>query len=230
MATTSTSPRGTVAALWRYPGQVDARRGARLGRGHRARTPGRPGLCPGRRRDRQGRQRQEPPQVDEPARFRAAGSSSRPRRPGRCPPARITTPDGATIDTDDPGFDERFSATRSAGRCGWPRRPAMPSRIEGYWPDYDWLESPRRGLRGQAAARHVLRCGRRPPPDDHDPRHAPRAPDRRADSSSRASGRTSSSRSPDGSEGFPENDWAGHTIRIGDEVRLAISAPCRAAS
>ena len=57
------------------------------------------------------------------------------------PPARVTTPDGATIDTADPGFDDRLSAL-----VGRPVRLASSAgdapRIEGYWPDFEFVESP----------------------------------------------------------------------------------------
>ena len=30
----------------------------------------------------------------------------------------------------------------------------------------------------------------------------------------------------DGASGFPENEWTGRTLRIGDTVQLAIAGPC----
>src|SRR3954454_1315758 len=72
--------------------------------------------------------------------FRATLVES-PSHPSPMPTARLTLPDGATVDTDDPGFDERLSAM-----VGRPVRlassPPDTPRIEGYWPDYEWLESP----------------------------------------------------------------------------------------
>jgi hypothetical protein len=32
--------------------------------------------------------------------------------------------------------------------------------------------------------------------------------------------------SPPGEKGFVENAWIGHTLAIGDEVRLSITGPC----
>ena len=140
------------------------------------------------------------------------------------PPARVTTPDGASIDTADPGFDERLSAL-----VGRPVRLSSSAgdapRIEGYWPDFEFVESPDAffevklppGTFFDVAVVHLLTTttletlrSLRPESRFELPRFRPNivvALD-------------------DGAGGFPENDWAGHTVRIGDEVRLAISGPC----
>src|SRR5262249_27397635 len=31
---------------------------------------------------------------------------------------------------------------------------------------------------------------------------------------------------PEETEGFPENEWVGHTLKLGDEVRIQVMEPC----
>src|SRR5579884_3824032 len=108
MATSHLASRGSVAALWRYP--VKSMRGEELdssevtergllgdrayalvdvetGKVVSAKNP-----------------RKWPNMLD----FRGAFVEP-PSRSGPMPSARITTPDGAAVRTDDPGFDERLS-------------------------------------------------------------------------------------------------------------------------
>ena len=140
------------------------------------------------------------------------------------PPARITTPDGATIDTDDPGVAERLSElvgrpvrlTTSAGDA---------PRIEGYWPDYEWLEARDKvfevklppGTFFDAAVVHLLTTATLDALRSASPQSRFELPRFRPNIVVAL---------PDGAEGFPENDWAGRTVSIGDEVQLAISEPC----
>ncbi len=215
--------RGTVAALWRYP--VKSMRGEELdsaevtergllgdrayalvdvetGKVVSAKNPRKWGNM-----------------LDFQSRFMEP-----PRRSDAMPPARITTPDGAAVNTDATGFDERLS-----GLVG--RRVRLASsagdapRIEGYWPDYEWLESRDQvfevklppGTFFDAAVVHLLTTATleslqalAPGSRFEIPRFRPNivvALD-------------------DVAPGFPENDWAGRTVRIGGEVRLAISEPC----
>ncbi len=223
MATSHMASRGSVAALWRYP--VKSMRGEELdssevtergllgdrayalvdvetGKVVSAKNP-----------------RKWPNMLD----FRGAFVEP-PSRSGPMPSARITTPDGAAVRTDDPGFDERLS-----GLVGRQVRLASSAgdapRIEGYWPDYDWLERPDTvfevtlppGTFFDAAVVHLLTTttleslqALRPGTRFEVPRFRPNIVVALAD----------------GAEGFPEDNWAGRTVRIGDEVRLAISEPC----
>jgi uncharacterized protein YcbX len=155
--------------------------------------------------------------------FRGAFVAS-PAHPGPMPPARITTPDGATINTDDPGFDERLSQfvgrrVRLASSAG------DAPRIEGYWPDYDWLESPDAvfevklppGTFFDTAVVHLLTTSTLESLHALAPHSRFEIPRVRPNIVVTLS---------DGATGFPEDDWAGRTVRIGDEVRLAISEPC----
>jgi uncharacterized protein len=222
MTTTNTSPRGTIAALWRYP--VKSMRGEELdstevtergllgdrayalvdvetGKVVSAKNP-----------------RKWPNLLDFASRF-----IEPPQRPDAMPSARITTLDGASIDTDDPRFDGRVS-----DMVGRPVRLASSAgdapRIEGYWPDYEWLESRDAvfevklppGTFFDGAVVHLVTTtldslrSLRPGSRFEVPRFRPNIVVALAN----------------GSDGFPENDWAGRTVRLGDEVRLAISQPC----
>lgn len=147
-----------------------------------------------------------------------------PRSPSAMPAVRVTAPDGGTVATDDPGFDERVSAL--VGRAVRLSSSAGDSpRIEGYWPDFDFVESPDAffevklppGTFFDGAVVHLLTTttletlrAARPDSRFELPRFRPNIV----------------VELEDGGSGFPENDWAGHTLRIGDEVRLAISEPC----
>ncbi len=223
METTSTSPRGTIAALWRYPvksmhgeelDSADVTERGLLGDRAYALVDVETGKVVSAKNPRKWSNL-----LDFASRF-----VEPPHRPESMPAARITTPDGATIDTDDPSFDGRFSEllgrpvrlTASAGDA---------PRIEGYWPDYDWLEARDKtfevklppGTFFDVAVVHLLTTttldslrASRPQSRFELPRFRPNIVVALSD----------------GSEGFPENDWAGHTIRLGNEVRLAISQPC----
>jgi uncharacterized protein YcbX len=223
MATTGTSPQGTIAALWRYP--VKSMRGEDLvaaevtdrgllgdrayalvdvetGKVVSAKNP-----------------RRWPNLLDFTSRF-----VEPPRRADAMPPARVTTLDGAVIDTDDPTFDGQL--TGLVGRSVRLSSSAGDApRIEGYWPDYDWLESPDKTFEVKlppdtffdAAVVHLLTTATlatlrslRPESRFEIPRFRPNIV----------------VALPEGAAGFPENDWAGRTLRLGDEVRLAIAEPC----
>jgi uncharacterized protein YcbX len=223
MTTTGTNLQGTIAALWRYP--VKSMRGEELGSSEVTDR----GLLGDRAYALVDVETGKVVSAKNPRKWpNLLEFTSRfvepPRRPDAMPPARITSPDGATIDTDAPGFDGRLSdlvgrpvrLSASAGEA--------PS-IEGYWPDYDWLEARDKtfevklppGTFFDAAVVHLLT--------------------RTTLASLRASRPDSRFELPrfrpnivvalsDGLEGFPENEWAGRTLRLGDEVRLAISEPC----
>jgi uncharacterized protein YcbX len=223
MATTSTAPRGSIAALWRYP--VKSMRGEELdstevtergllgdrayalvdvetGKVVSAKNPRKWGNM-----------------LDFRSRF-----VEPPQLPASMPPARITTPEGATITTDDPGFDDRLS-----GLVGRPVRLASSAgdapQIEGYWPDYDFLETPDAvfevklppGTFFDAAVVHVLTTATLESLRSLNPQSRFEVPRFRPNIVVAL---------PDATESFPEDDWAGRTVRIGDEVRLSISEPC----
>src|SRR5262249_36881665 len=109
MATNSTSPRGAVAALWRYP--VKSMRGEELDSSEVTD----PGLLGARAYALVDFETGKVVSAKNPRKwpnmleFRSAFVEP-PHSPGAMPPARITTPDGATIETGDSNFDARISA------------------------------------------------------------------------------------------------------------------------
>jgi uncharacterized protein YcbX len=223
MATNTMTPQGSVAALWRYP--VKSMRGEELD----ATEVTDRGLLGDRAYALVDVETGKVVSAKNPRKwtnlldFRSAFVEL-PRSTGSMPPARVTAPDGATIDTGDPSFDDRLSAlvgrsVRLAASAG------DAPRIEGYWPDYEWLESPDAvfevklppGTFFDAAVVHLLTTttletlrSQRPQSRFELPRFRPNIV----------------VELDNGAGGFPENDWAGRTLRIGDEVRLAISDPC----
>lgn len=147
-----------------------------------------------------------------------------PRDPGALPPARITFPDGTTSTTADPDIHRLVSA-----HVGRPVHlaaavPAAP-RIEGYWPDYDWLEAPDKvfevelppGTFFDAATIHLLttatlkRLGTFAPQSRFDVRRfRPNIVIKVSDTAG----------------GFVEAAWVGRTLSLGSEVRLRVTGPC----
>jgi uncharacterized protein YcbX len=223
MATNTTASRGSVAALWRYP--VKSMRGEEL---DAAEVTDR-GLLGDRAYALVDVETGKVVSAKNPRKWTnlldfSSAFVEPPRAPGSIPPARVTTPDGTTVVTDDPGFDGHLSAL-----VGRPVRLSSSAgeapRIEGYWPDFEFVESPDAffevklppGTFFDGAVVHVLTTATletlrsiRPESRFELPRFRPNIVVELAD----------------GAEGFPENDWAGQTLRIGDEVRLAISGPC----
>ncbi len=136
--------------------------------------------------------------------------------------AQVTLLDGGSIHTDDPDFDAQISA-----RLGRAVRLASSAgdapRIEGYWPDFDFVESPDSvfevklppGTFFDAAVVHLVTTATL-----------------RKFQASRPESRFDLARFRPNivveweGDGFPEDGWAGRTIRIGDEVCLSIDEPC----
>jgi uncharacterized protein len=155
--------------------------------------------------------------------FRAAFVDS-PQPPESIPAARITFPDGTTATTDHATVEERLSA-----KLGRPVRlassvPDAP-RIEGYWPDYEWLSSPDQvfevklppGTFFDSAVVHIVTTA---------------TLDRLHSLSPQSRFEVARFRpniviqETEGNEGFVENGWIGRTLAIGSEVRLEIANPC----
>ncbi len=140
------------------------------------------------------------------------------------PAARITLPDGSSVRTDDPGVEGRLSAI--LGRAvRLASSPPPASRIEGYWPDYDWLEARDKvfdvdlptGTFFDGSLLHFIttatleRLGSLSPQSQFDVRRF--RPNFIIDV-------------PEKATGFVEDGWVGQTIAIGDEVRLMVTHPC----
>ena len=223
MASNGANPRGSIVALWRYPvksmlgEELDAtlvsERGLRGDRAY-ALVDVETGKVVSAKNPRKWGNLFE---------FRAELLGP-PSDDGPIPPARITLPDAATVQTDEPGVDERLSAV-----VGRPVRLASSAgdapRIEGYWPDYDWLESPDAvfevklppGTFFDCAVVHLVTTATLD-------RLRSVSPQSRFDVVRFRPNFVIQTDS--GTEGFVEDAWVGRTLMIGDHVRLHIAEPC----
>lgn len=154
--------------------------------------------------------------------FRAAFVEP-PRGSERTPPVRITLPDGTTVTSEQGDIDTIVSSVFGREVTLQRVAPEMPS-LEEYWPDIEGLahreavtdESMPRGAFFDSAVVHVLTTA---------------TVDRLRDLYPQ--GRFEIRRfrpniviePPVGTSGFVENDWIGHTLAIGDEVRVSITGP-----
>jgi len=147
-----------------------------------------------------------------------------PQTSGSMPAARITFPDGKCSSSADVDVGERLSA-----QIGRPVRlassvPATP-RIEGYWPDYEWLPSRDEvfevnlppGTFFDCALVHLVTTATLDQLQALSPQSRFEVPRFRPNIVIQLT---------EGVGGFVENDWVGRTLAIGDEVRLHISRPC----
>jgi uncharacterized protein YcbX len=140
------------------------------------------------------------------------------------PPARIALPDGTTIRTDDPGVEDRLSAL--VGRTvHLASAPPPAARIEGYWPDFDFIESPDKyfhfeppaGTFFDGSLLHFITTATLERLSTVSPQSAFDVRRFRPNLVIEV---------PDKSAGFVEDGWVGRTIAIGEEVRLMITHPC----
>jgi uncharacterized protein YcbX len=166
-----------------------------------------------------------------------AAFSGNPRWDEALPAVRITLPDGTAVSSEEPDIDAALS--RALGR---PVRmqAAEPSqedvakstspnpwtaRAEEYWPDMEGLDfrdtvtdfDLPQGTFFDIAVLHLLttatldRLGELYPAGQMTTRRF--RPNIVIDTA-------------DGAAGFVENDWVGRTLRLGEQVQLAISEPC----
>ena len=140
------------------------------------------------------------------------------------PPVLIMTPEGDEVSSADPSADE--SLRGSLGRDVEIRMVdgAGSASSEEYWPDLAGLDHRDTvtdfdlpaGTFFDSAGVHVLttatlaRMSQLHPAGEMDPRRF--RPNVVVDSGEHV--------------GFVENDWVGRTLRLGDEVRLAVTEPC----
>jgi uncharacterized protein YcbX len=138
------------------------------------------------------------------------------------PPVRITLPDGATLSTSDDEIEARLSA--AVGRSvRLARSPFAGATGEGYVLDVDWL--PQRdqvfeipippGTFFDCALVHLVTTATLD-------RLRAQAPSSRFEV--RRFRPNLVIQTPEGSHGFTENDWIGHTLELGG-VRLRIDRP-----
>jgi uncharacterized protein YcbX len=155
--------------------------------------------------------------------FRAAYITP-PKRSGPRAPVRVTFPDGTVAATDDPEI-ERLLSEQIGKPVQLAAAPPELSHIEGYWPDYDWLETPdavfemplTAGTFFDAAPVHLVTTATLA-------QLASLAPHTQFDIRRFRPNFVVEVSKPAG--GFVENDWVGRTLRIGSEVRLGITGPC----
>jgi len=155
--------------------------------------------------------------------FRAALAES-PRGGEKIPPARITLPDGTTITSEQGDLNQILSNVLGREVTLATTAPNTPS-LEEYWPDMDGLahretvtdESMPAGTFFDLAVVHVLTTGTIDRLRELYPQG--RFEVRRF--------RPNIVVAPaSGEKNFVENAWIGHTLAIGDEVRLSITGPC----
>jgi hypothetical protein len=168
--------------------------------------------------------------------FRAA-LAKMPRAGTNLPPVHITLPDGTMVDSDQPGLNRILSqalarevtlgAIEPAGQQFVdPASPAFrPRKIEGYWPDIEGLEyrdtikdyGLPEGTFFDAASVHLLTTATLdrlrmlyPQGRFEARRFRPNMVVQTANTG----------------EDFVENAWVGHTLAIGDSIRLSITRLC----
>jgi len=155
--------------------------------------------------------------------FRAALAES-PRGGEKIPPARITLPDGTTVTSEQGDLNQILSNVLGREVTLAATAPNTPS-LEEYWPDMDGLahretvtdESMPAGTFFDLAVVHVLTTGTIDRLRELYPQG--RFEVRRF--------RPNIVVEPaSGEKNFVENAWIGHTLAIGDEVRLSITGPC----
>jgi uncharacterized protein YcbX len=159
--------------------------------------------------------------------FRAAYVEP-PRSGSKLPAVRLTLPDGTFVTSEQPRFGQILS--RALGREvafaeAQHDGESSGAQAEEYWPDMDGLdyrdtvtdfELPA-GTFFDLAVIHLLTT-------ETIDRLRALYPEGRFEVR-RFRPNIVVSTGPD-QQGFVENDWIGHTIRIGDEVRLRIAGPC----
>ena len=157
--------------------------------------------------------------------FRAAYVEP-PEAGAELPTVRLTLPDGASVTSDQPDLDQILSAAlgRDVELAQAPENGgAAAATAEEYWPDMEGLdhrdtvtewELPR-GTFFDLASVHVLTTATLD-------RLRELYPDGRFEVRRFRPNIVVASEGP----GFVENEWVGHTVAIGEDVRLRITGPC----
>ena len=155
--------------------------------------------------------------------FRAAFIEA-PRSGQKIPPVRMTLPNGTIATTEQGDLEQALSDVLGREVTLATTAPESPS-LEEYWPDLDGLahretvtdESMPAGTFFDLAVIHVLTTATIDRLREFYPQG--RFEVRRF--------RPNIVVEPDsGAKGFVENDWIGHTLALGAEVRLSIMGPC----
>jgi uncharacterized protein len=146
-----------------------------------------------------------------------------PDQAGSLPAARITFPDGSNATTSEAEINDRLSK-----RLNRPVRltAAVPpaARVEGYWPDYEWLTEPDEvfefelppGTFFDGAPIHLVTAATLNHLGSLSPGSRFEAPRFRPNFVIDFAG---------GNQEFVEKEWVGRTLFLGDEVRLHVVQP-----
>lgn len=155
-------------------------------------------------------------------RFRAAFTES-PSFPSAMPSVKITTPDGTTISSSEPGLNDVLSETLGRAVVFAAQPPEKP-HLDEYWPE---------GVEGLPFSDHVT--------DENTLEntffdlaivHLLTTSTLDALRTAYPAGRFEARRfRPNividaGTEGYAENEWIGKTLAFGDEVLLEVTGPC----
>jgi uncharacterized protein len=227
---------GSVVGLWRYP--VKSMMGEELN----AAEVGRDGLLGDRAYalvdDSDGKVASAKNPRKWPTLFDFRAALTDVATTGMIPPAvRITLPDGMIISSDQPDINQTLSAllkrrvtldaARRVAGTGTQRSESVTRAVtaEEYWPDMDGLEyrdtvtdfGLPQGTFFDAATVHVLTTATLDQLRALNPQG--RFEVRRFRPNVVIETAT-------GAPAFVENSWVGHTLAIGDEVRLSITGPC----
>ena len=140
------------------------------------------------------------------------------------PPVRVMLPDGRIVLSDEGGFDSTLSAT--LGRPG-ALRSTVPERpvLEEYWPDMEELDHQEEVTDETMPAGTFFDIG---------PVHLLTTGTLDSLRAAYPTGRWETRRfrpnvvieTPPGEGAFPEGDWVGCTLAVGEEVRLKVTMPC----
>ena len=155
--------------------------------------------------------------------FRAAFVEA-PRSGQKIPPVRITLPNGTIATTEQGDLEQALSDVLGREVTLATTAPETPS-LEEYWPDLDGLahretvtdESMAAGTFFDSAVIHVLTTATIDRLRELYPQGRFEVRRFRPNIVVEAAA---------GEKGFVENDWIGHTLALGDEVRLSITGPC----
>jgi MOSC domain-containing protein len=146
-----------------------------------------------------------------------------PRAGEKLPPVRITLPNGSQVTSE--GKELNQVLTQALGReVTFEASARGDGSLEEYWPDMEGLahretvtdEALPPGMFFDLAVAHVLTTATIDRLRELYPQG--RFEVRRF--------RPNIVVHPTGAKGFVENDWVGHTLAIGDQVRLSVTGPC----
>jgi uncharacterized protein len=160
-----------------------------------------------------------------------------PRTGATMPPVRLTLPDGTVVSSEHPDLNQilttalrrevTFTAAASGPREGGLSSSSQPgaATAEEYWPDMDGLDyrdtvtdfALPAGTFFDCAVVHVLTTATIDRLRELYPQGRFEVRRFRPNIVVETAG---------GVHDFVENDWIGHTVAIGDEVRLGITGPC----